>query len=58
MVRIVVGTLVEVARGARAPASVDALLRPGATRAEAGITAPAHGLTMVRVTLGRRAGGA
>jgi tRNA pseudouridine38-40 synthase len=48
MVRAIVGTLVEVGRGWREPASMAALLA-GAGRAEAGATAPAHGLYLVRV---------
>lgn len=48
MVRAIVGTLVEVGRGARRPADVAALL-DGGTRAGAGPTAPAHGLTLVAV---------
>ena len=48
MVRAIVGTLVEVGRGWRAPASVAALLGSG-TRAQAGPTAPPHGLYLVRV---------
>ncbi len=54
MIRILVGTLLEVGRGRRTPASLDALLVPGAMRASAGITAPAHGLSMVSVRLGRK----
>jgi tRNA pseudouridine38-40 synthase len=48
MVRAIVGTLVEVGRGLRDGASMTALLRP-APRAEAGPTAPPHGLYLVRV---------
>lgn len=48
MVRIMVGTLVEVGRGQRAPASIQELLaRPD--RRAAGTTAPARGLTLVEV---------
>jgi tRNA pseudouridine38-40 synthase len=48
MVRAIVGTLVDVGRGWREPENVAALLdrRP---RAEAGPTAPAHGLFLLRV---------
>lgn len=49
MVRIMAGTLVEVGLGKRAPATVADLLRPGADRRLAGLTAPAHGLCLVRV---------
>ena len=48
MVRAIVGTLVEVGRGWRSPDSMTALLQ-GAARGEAGATAPAHGLFLVRV---------
>ena len=48
MVRTVVGTLIEVGRGRRNPSSMPALLE-SRDRAAAGPTAPAHGLTLVRV---------
>jgi tRNA pseudouridine38-40 synthase len=48
MVRAVVGTLVEIGRGWRGPESMAALVANG-TRAEAGATAPPHGLFLVRV---------
>lgn len=48
MVRAIVGTLVEVGRGRRDPASMVLLLERG-TRADAGRTAPAQGLFLVRV---------
>jgi tRNA pseudouridine38-40 synthase len=48
MVRTLVGTLVEVGRGRRDPSSMGALLE-SRDRAAAGPTAPAHGLTLVRV---------
>lgn len=48
MVRAIVGTLVEIGRGWRPPASM-AQLVDGGTRAEAGATAPPHGLCLVRV---------
>ena len=48
MVRAIVGTLVEVGRGWRDPAQMDALLQSG-DRARAGATAPPHGLFLVRV---------
>lgn len=55
MVRILAGTLVEVGRGRMAPERIDELLAPGARREDAGVTAPPHGLTLLRVTLGRLA---
>ena len=45
MVRSIVGTLLEVGQGRRAPESVERLLE-GASRGEAGPTAPAHGLVL------------
>ncbi|HKE12034.1 MAG TPA: tRNA pseudouridine synthase A, partial [Myxococcota bacterium] len=48
MVRSLVGTLVEVGRGRRDPSSMGALLE-SRDRAATGPTAPAHGLTLVRV---------
>ena len=47
MVRIIVGTLVEVGRGERAPESIPALF--GGKRAEAGFLAPAQGLCLQEV---------
>jgi tRNA pseudouridine38-40 synthase len=48
MVRAVVGSLVEVGRGRRAPAWLGELVR-GGRRADAGPTVPAHGLFLVAV---------
>lgn len=48
MVRTIVGTLVEIGRGWRDEGSIGALLG-GGTRADAGATAPPHGLFLVRV---------
>jgi tRNA pseudouridine38-40 synthase len=48
MVRNIVGTLVEVGRGERAPDSLRELLA-GRDRTRAGATAPAHGLMLVAV---------
>lgn len=53
MVRILVGTLLDVGRGAKAPASMARLLGPAARREDAGPTSPAHGLCLMRVDLGR-----
>ena len=48
MVRAIVGTLVDVGTGRRAPASMAEVLA-SRDRAAAGPTAPAHGLCLVRV---------
>ena len=48
MVRAIAGTLVEIGRGWRDASSVEALLA-GGQRADAGATAPPHGLFLVRV---------
>jgi tRNA pseudouridine38-40 synthase len=48
MVRNIVGSVVEVGRGARAPGWMAEVLR-GHDRRRAGPTAPGHGLTLVRV---------
>ena len=54
MVRILAGTLIAVGRGRLTPEQVSALLVSGAVRSRHSETAPAHGLTLVRMTLGRR----
>jgi len=48
MVRAIVGTLVEIGRGWRPAELMPQLIRAG-TRAEAGATAPPHGLFLVSV---------
>ena len=48
MVRAIVGTIVEIGRGWRPPEDIQALLA-GGTRAQAGATAPPHGLFLVSV---------
>ena len=48
MVRILAGTLIEVGQGRRDAGSMQALLKSG-DRTQAGKTAPAHALTLVRV---------
>ncbi len=53
MVRIIAGTLVAVGRGRFKPSDMPRLLDQGAQRAHAGDTAPAQGLTLVHVELGR-----
>lgn len=56
MVRIVVGTLVEVGTGCR-PAGQVAEILASRDRTQAGITAPAHGLELVSVRYDGRRGG-
>lgn len=53
MVRILVGTLVDVGRQRTLPDAVARMLEPGSVRGDTGPTAPAHGLTLVNVVLGR-----
>ncbi|MBX7190867.1 MAG: tRNA pseudouridine(38-40) synthase TruA [Sandaracinaceae bacterium] len=55
MVRILVGTLIEVGRGRFDADRVSALLGPQGRREDAGPTAPPEGLTLVEVRLGRNA---
>lgn len=53
MVRILAGTLFEVGRGKRSVESVAKLLGPAGRREDAGVTAPAHGLCLLSIELGR-----
>lgn len=53
MVRNIVGTLLEIGRGHRAPSDAARILR-SRDRRDAGITAPAHGLTLMAVYYPRR----
>jgi tRNA pseudouridine38-40 synthase len=53
MVRILAGTLVEVGCGRLGQDDIAQLLSERGERRNAGMTAPAHGLTLVRVTTGR-----
>ncbi len=53
MVRIMVGTLVDVGRGRLSPQDVPAMLGEQADRSAAGQTAPAHGLMLIDVALRR-----
>jgi tRNA pseudouridine38-40 synthase len=55
MVRIIAGTLISVGRGRLSADAVAAQLAPTAVRSRLSETAPAAGLTLVRVTLGRGA---
>ena len=49
MIRVLVGTMLEVATGRRSPEDFDALLT-GRPRSDAGPTAPAHGLALASVS--------
>lgn len=53
MVRILAGTLVAAGNGRLTPDAVGALLGPEGVRSGAGLTAPAHGLTLISMRLGR-----
>ena len=53
MVRIMVGTLVDVGRGQLSASDVPGMLHEGSHRSNAGQTAPAHGLTLVDIELAR-----
>jgi len=53
MVRIIAGTLLDIGRGRIPFSRLSELLGPDADRTRAGMTAPACGLTLVRVELGR-----
>jgi len=55
MVRILVGTLVEVGRERMDANDVRALLSPDADRQDGGVTAPPQGLTLLSISLGRMA---
>ena len=53
MVRIFAGTLLDIGRHHLPVSRAKELLAPGATRSQGGMTAPAHGLTLVSIKLGR-----
>ncbi|MGB5694049.1 MAG: tRNA pseudouridine(38-40) synthase TruA [Polyangiales bacterium] len=53
MVRIMVGTLVDVGRGHLVPDAVPGMLGERSDRSDAGQTAPAHGLTLIEIELAR-----
>ncbi len=57
MVRIIAGTLVDVARGQLEECAIERAIASGA-RDDLGATAPAHGLVLERVDLGAVEGGA
>lgn len=54
MVRILAGTLIDIGRGRLPLASVPDMLGPEAERIRTGHTAPAHGLTLMSLELGRK----
>ncbi len=54
MVRILAGTLVQIGRGKIPVEAIPKFFEAGASRNDTGLTAPAHGLTLVEVKLGRR----
>jgi tRNA pseudouridine38-40 synthase len=56
MVRIMAGTMLEIGRGSRQAGEMAGIVA-GAPRSAAGRTAPAHGLTLVRVTYPEAPGG-
>ena len=53
MVRILAGTLVDIGRLHLEPSRIDRMLAPEGQRKDGGQTAPAMGLTLVRIDLGR-----
>jgi tRNA pseudouridine38-40 synthase len=53
MVRIMVGTLVDIGCGRISPDAVPSMLLESSDRVDAGQTAPAHGLTLVEIALRR-----
>ncbi len=55
MVRILAGTLVQIGRGKIPVEAIPSFFEEGAERKDTGLTAPAHGLTLVEVKLGRKA---
>jgi len=54
MVRIIAGTLIDIGRGRRRVDDVPGMLGEAAVRVRAGHTAPAAGLTLVNIVLGRK----
>jgi len=54
MMRILAGTLLDIGRHRMPPELAAQLLEPGARREEGGCTAPAHGLCLVSMQLGRK----